>query len=292
MPSKAGQIFSLVKRTFTGPRIGVVSSFDCRGDLSAGFEAGLSRTYGSAVTPKYPDGNGPPSAAYNTLDHQVTYYVQNGYDLIVTVGGVIAYDSANRTSSKPFFSLLGAAPENPSGFFQGGVDLQMYSTHDARIKHLTDDLHYNASQIYLFFNENSKTKDDEKNKWKAGNPKAGAGPGPNDTSKFHNTFQGITGKAAVVFSADPFFYSKREDLIREANTWVRNGQRHVIYPLKEYANQNGTNQPDPTVSILHGPSLYDGYFVLGQLVGDYLKQAPSWPTLILLPIGDPVPVGS
>jgi hypothetical protein len=292
MPSKAGQIFSLVKRIFTAPRIGVVSSFDCRPDLSGGFEAGISRSYGSAIAPKYPDGSGPPSAAYDTLDDQVKYYNLNGYDLIVTVGGVIAYDSANRISSKPFFSLLGATPENPCNLFQGGVNLQMYSTHDARIKHLVKDLGYNKTEIYLLFNENSKTKDDEKGKWNGGSPKQGTTHGHNDTTKYHSTFQGISGKAAVVLSADPFFYSTREDVIREANTWVRNGQRHVIYPLKEYANKDGTNKPDDTVSILHGPSLYDGYFALGQLVGSYLSHGQTWPTLILLPIGDPVPVGS
>jgi hypothetical protein len=167
----------------------------------------------------------------------------------------------------------------------------MYSHHAKRIAYLKK-LNYNDSQIHLFFNPNSKTKDDETGKWQSGSPKPGTNPGQNDKSTYPNSFTGIPGKAAVVVSADPFFYATRGDLIDAANNWLKGGQRHICYPLQDYEqNDDGTKKPTAAKSILYGPRLYDAYFALGQVVANYLTQPPSYPTLVLLPMGNPVPAG-
>jgi hypothetical protein len=261
-------------------RIGFLSTIDCTRAMKDAFEAG------SGVTARYRCGIG-----YKKLDDVIKAF--NGdinIRLIVTAGGLIACQAADRWSRKPFVSLAGMIPSNPGDKFRGLVNLQMYTFNPDRIRHL-DTKGFQLNQVYLFYNPNSATANDEIGEWRRG----GAGPvvagttkDDNDPATYPSAFGSITDQtAAVVISADPFFFDTKDELVEAANRWVAAGtKRYVCYPLQNY--KNARPAPIRKKATLYGPTLEQTYGYLGEFAADVLSE-PSRPvTIMQVPLGDPV----
>jgi hypothetical protein len=266
------------KRKPIASGIGLISSINCTRPLKEAFEAG------SGITPTYKCNKG-----YRGLSRAVDEFNgDGGVGLIVTVGGLIAYKAANSRSTKPFVSLAGMIPSNPGGLFKGLVNLQMYTFNPDRISYLGTK-GFQSNHVYLFYNPNSATAQDETGGWTGATPPIeGTTPGDNDAGTYPAAFDTITDQtAAVVISADPFFYDTRDKLIRAANRWVEAAgtNRYVCYPLQNYKNGG----PDPTSgkATLYGPTLEQAYGYLGQLGANVLRN-PTGPVIIVqVPLGAP-----
>lgn len=274
---KAGSKTRGGKRKSTASGIGLVSSIACRPAMKSAFEAG------SGIVPKY-----KCDVGYKRLDDAVRAFVgDSGIGLIVTVGGLIAYKAANSDSTKPFVSLVGKFPTDGSLYYKGAVNLQMYTFNPERIAHLNTK-GFQTNQVYLFYNPNSATASDEKAAWRGGPTVAGTTAGDNDPGTYKNAFDSITAQtAAVVMSADPFFYDTKNKLIAAANEWVAAGtKRYVCYPLQNYR----TGPPSPTSgkATLYGPSLEQAYEYLGKLAKEALGDPKGPVTIKQVPLGQPV----
>jgi hypothetical protein len=245
------------KRTASG--IGLVSSIACTPAMKNAFQAG------SGIEPKY-----KCNVGYKRLDDAVRAFDgDTGIGLIVTVGGLIAYKAANSDSTKPFVSLVGKFPTDGSAYYKGAVNLQMYTFNPDRIAHLNTK-GFQTSQVYLFYNPNSATASDEKAAWTGGPTVEGTTAGNNDAGTYNHAFDSITAQtAAVVMSADPFFYDTKSKLIAAANQWVAAGtKRYICYPLQNYR----TGPPSPTggKATLYGPSLEQAYQYHGKMAKEVL----------------------
>jgi hypothetical protein len=181
--------------------------------------------------------------------------------LIVTVGGLVVSEVADNVATKPFLSLVGAAPANTSAKFFGGVTLESYKSNPARIGHLGG-LGFPPGEIGLFYNPNSAMSGKETAAWTGATPvgctvdaNGDVNPAtyPTDLAKFPSSVK------AIVVSADPFFTESMNKLVDAAN---RTGKR-VCYPLQDY----GEATPAPTAgkTTLFGPSLKSSYKLLGRL---------------------------
>jgi hypothetical protein len=266
--------------------VGLISTIKYTSALKAEFDAGLKDGGVTLDTFKKKD-----EINYNNVNPQVDQFVQDAaIGLIVTAGGLITYASANSRSTKAFVSLGGASPPNPSDYFYGGVDLQMYSYNPKRIQYLGSK-GYQPQQIYLFYNPNSETSEHEVDQWTGKGVVPGTTPGNNDDTRYKSAFDSITDSlAAVVISADPFFNKTRDKLIKAANDWVQASgtTRYICYPLQNYRNLDGVNRPISGKATLYGPTLEAAYRALGQVAANYFTDPNSLPTLVLFPLGNPI----
>jgi hypothetical protein len=93
-------------------------------------------------------------------------------DLIVTVGGSVAYEAAKEVATIDFLSLVGTIDEDPPECFWGGVSLESYASNRDRIAILEgkDKIEGGAkitrAEIGLFCNPNSAMHDAEVGHWK------------------------------------------------------------------------------------------------------------------------------
>src|SRR5262245_38761395 len=165
--------------------------------------------------------------------------------LIVTVGGNKAYDAAARRATKPFISLLGAAPSAPDQQCYGGFEMKSYAFNENRVQELTDPdgLNFSRSKIVLLQNPNAFIAGVEADDWRRnvrGGPLIEAGadttPDENDSSTYQTAFEAIAHMNppvdAVVISADPFFQETMDELVAAAN----GSNKYICYPLQEYAD--------------------------------------------------------
>jgi hypothetical protein len=270
-----------IRRRPIASGVGLISSIDCKRAMKDAFEAG------SGVTnPQY-----KCNVGYKRLDDAVDAFCGDGtIGLIVTVGGLIAYQAANRWSTKPFISLAGTIPPDPGDQFRGSVNLQMYTFNPKRISYLGGK-GFEPDQIYLFYNPNSATARDETEAWTGATPPIeGTTPGDNDAGTYPAAFDRITGqKAAVVISADPFFYDTKNKLIHAANRWVAaSSTRYVCYPLQNY--KNGGSAPTTGKATLYGPTLEQAYGYLGKLAAEVLSDPTGPVTIKQVPLGRPVDI--
>jgi hypothetical protein len=207
----------------------------------------------------------------------------NSADLIVTAGGLAAYDAGDSKAVVNFISVVGAIPDSPKDNFKGCVSLESYESNAARIKLLRDPpLQFQLSDIGLFYNPNSYM-DNEVGNWNSlvgNNNQVFAGgvdtQGNNDDTTYGTAFQNISGAIkALVISADPFFQDTKDNLIAAANTWVQAAPqgvtRYVCYPTQDYSNRRGTT-PTPKKATLFGPDLATAYSLLGQIASIVLSS--------------------
>ncbi len=195
--------------------------------------------------------------------------------LIITVGGNKVYDQAAIRATKPFISLLGAAPATPDDFCYGGYELRSYALNSDRVNLLTDPagLNFPRTKIVLLRNPNSSQSIAEVNDWRNNIHggrilEAGAdGTDENNSSTFEAAFGSIpSGSKAVVISADPFFQESMDELVAAAN----DSKKYICYPLQDYANAFDPPEKDNAVAI--GPSLLDSYEDIGALASDVLAD--------------------
>jgi hypothetical protein len=202
--------------------------------------------------------------------------------LIVTVGGNKAYDAAARRATKPFISLLGAAPSAPDEQCYGGFEMRSYAFNENRVQELTDPagLKFSRSKIVLLQNPNALIAGDEADDWRKnvrGGPILEAGadttPDENDSSTYQTRFEAIAQMNidAVVISADPFFQETMDELVEAAN----GSKKYICYPLQEYADAD--EPPLPGKAMAYGPSLIDSYEDLGELASQVLGDGAKRP---------------
>jgi hypothetical protein len=213
-------------------------------------------------------------------------------DLIVTLGGRIAYEAAVAASSpiaqpKPFLSLMGAAPDTLPKGCVGGVSLESYAHNLERVKHL---IAKGYNSISLFYNQNAPAsiRDDELSNWKSlakyysqvvPTPVAAMG-------NFATTVPTITA-GAVIVSPDPSFNMSKDALVQAFND--RDNQHHdlyVCYPLHDHAN--GATNPNHGSATLLGPKLERAIKLLGAIAGFYLTDPDHLkPGFLQMPVGHP-----
>jgi len=258
--------------------IGVLSSIPFAGTkLAAAFDKGFGR---AGIYANIKDNCGYDAASLQAAVQALNNDIKIG--LIVTVGGLIAAQEAARSTGAtlPFISLIGGTPGNfkGGGYFRGGVSLESFAHNPHRIAHLKS-LKIPEEKICLLSNPNSFMSPLERTAWQAA-PRGGvfdaggtAGAGsPNSTATYKAAFGKISaaGMMAVVVSADPFFQATMDDLINEANQWIKAGQgRRICYPLHDYANPSGKCQPIAG-HTLYGPDLMEAYALLGQMAAKFL----------------------
>src|ERR1700730_2842798 len=275
----------------TGPgQVGVVSTIRMKGAtfetvFTNGLEAVDSTVQIRAIRDK------------NDYKHGNTNSIQNWIkklsltcDLIVTVGGAIAYEAAVTASSKPFISVLGAIPKQPYRTqFRGGVSLSSLDMYNGAVQTLMSaPFSLRNAQICFLYNPNNDFSDDpnslfadnELNYWENTVNNANvtpAGPnnqGNNDDAMFAPAIQALaaTQLKGIVVSADPFFQDKKESLITAVNTyWLNDNTRFICYPSFAYKNVGGT-RPRTAQSVIYGPNLEEAYFLAGQLAGTYVNS--------------------
>jgi hypothetical protein len=213
-----------------GSYVGVVSTISLKGtNLENSLTSGIS-----AIDPAIQIR--PPIRDKNDYKHGNTNAIQNwirtlstNCDLIIAVGGVMAYEAAvSAPSSKPFLSVLGAIPKKPyPTLFRGGVSLAILDCYKKAAQALTQaPFGLQFGQICFLYNSNNDFSDDpttafidsELDYW-ANNVSTNvktAGPnaqGTNDPGTFAPAFQALAAQTApqikgIVVSADPFFRIK------------------------------------------------------------------------------------
>jgi hypothetical protein len=185
--------------------------------------------------------------------------------LIVTVGGAKVYNVAKNESTKPFLSLVGAAPRIPDADCYGGMTLNSFGQNVDRVGYIVSKENLPRTSIALLHNPNSTMAVEELDDWAGLNAgrvieagKDGAAD-ENDSSTYEAAFSLPADVEAVVVSADPFFQETMDELVDEANR----SNRFVCYPLQDY--KNAFPPPAPFKSACLGPSLMEAYKQMGEL---------------------------
>ena len=163
--SKKGSKSSKAKKKLPA-FIGVVSSIDLSPEMKSAFEAGVG-----AYTVHY-----KPNVKYKkkALRKAIRdYNDDNDCKLIVTVGGLVVWEAANsvldKQNDKPFVSLIGAKPDDPSDPFFAGVSVQELVQTRREFQGLIGK-GFDRNEICLLYNPNSEQRNKELGEWKGANP--------------------------------------------------------------------------------------------------------------------------
>jgi len=280
IPKKAAKKKPNSSKVVPPPKIGLVSTIKLDQPLKNAFEAGLRSVGVTNANVQY-----KASVTYkrDKLKQEIENF-NTTKDLIVTAGGLVAYEAANSYATTKFVSLVGGTPENPGGNFYGGVSLESYAADDSRIRYLVKSNHANsADDVTLYYNPNSTMADAEMHNWSGALPVPASGD--NDPSVYADDLASISTNA-VVISADPFFQDTKDPLIDAAN----NSGKYVCYPLQDYRNtlSGSAHRPKSGHASVYGPALTDPYTLLGQRAGlALIATAPLFPLMIAVPNGNP-----
>jgi hypothetical protein len=278
MPKKAAKKKKPASKKAAPPKIGVVSTIKLGQALKDAFAAGLRSAGVTNANVQY-----KTSVTYkrDKLKQEIENF-SGTKDLIVTAGGLVAYEAANSYATIKFVSLVGGPPANPGGEFYGGVSLESYAANDSRIRNLVTNGHAGSPQdVTLYYNPNSTMSAAETYIWGGAPPVPASGD--NDPSVYANDLANIS-VDAVVISADPFFQDTKNDLIAAANA----SHKYFCYPLQDYRNAGTIPKPTPGSATVFGPALKDPYTLLGQRAGLALAAtAPLFPLMIAVPNGNP-----
>jgi hypothetical protein len=273
-----------------GPgQVGVVSTITMKGtNLEAVFTNGLAAVDSTVQIRAIKDKNDYKHGNTNAIQNWIKS-LSLTCDLIVTVGGAVAYEAAVMVaSSKPFISVLGAIPKSYPTEFRGGVSLSSLDMYSGAVQALMSaPFNLLNPQICFLYNPNNDFSDDpnslfadnELNYWtitvNANVTPAGTNnQGNNDLATFVQAIQALaaTQLKGIVVSADPFFQDTKQSLITAVNTyWLNDNTRFVCYPSFAYKNVGGT-LPTAARSIIYGPNLEETYFLAGQLAGTYVHS--------------------
>jgi hypothetical protein len=268
--------------------IGVISSIPCHNPFKHAFERAVADAGVNL---------GAPPTYYDDIGYGGDYKTpignlndDNTIGLIVTLGGMIAFKAASTFAKKPFISLVGGPPAGglPSpgikplnNYFYGGVSLESYAGNSARIAHLGGPPHkFAPKDITLLYNPNSVIAPDELANWTGGPVLA---KGDNKNSTYSHAFTAIL-TPAVIVSADPIFHKHRENLIEAAN----DSYEYMCYPLQNYRNDGGTNQPAPGRTTIYGPKLEHAISTLGQMAATVISTGLTAPDEVFIRLGAPV----
>jgi hypothetical protein len=269
------------------PKIGIISTIAFRSDFELAFQHGLKN-----------------AAQYDVSDEQNTnaklagslgnFDVPGTYDLIVTVGGLRCAEYVYQNGANvPFISLLGgtlspAFPGAIQGRFYGGITLRSFDANYDRFFHLTGDDNMGAPKTFdpaaicLLANPDSPLYAAETGIWPNPNAIIGANSLAALTPAFAQ-FQNTVALQAMIVSADPLFQENRSDLIDLANY----SGKYVCYPFQDYANKNTGHEPKKKMHTLHGPSLVNAHFKLGQKAAWVLTLGASRLDPVPIEIHDP-----
>jgi len=280
-------------RPFAKDRIGVVSSIGMLPVLKDAFTRGVND---GSIRTKFKDKVGYKKNANQKLRDEIDKFNTTA-DLIVTVGGSVAYEAAKEVATIDFLSLVGTIDEDPPECFWGGVSLESYASNRDRIAILEgkDKIEGGAkitrAEIGLFCNPNSAMHDAEVGHWKFEiGTETQVFTGGNDANGDNNAAAYATDFLpakippeinALVISADPFFQETKQQLIDAANAWIdaaaEGANRYVCYPSLAYADVVTKAKK----AILYGPNLVTAYELLGQLAAFAIKGRPKQPVLRL-----------
>jgi hypothetical protein len=199
------------------------------------------------------------------------------FDLIVTVGGIVAAEAAAKlkkndfggTPPKGFVSIFGGLPSKTSKLlekdadhitFLGGVSLDTPNSNPERVKSLMNNFEVtNVTKIWLYYNKNSQLHEVEKEDWdfyvRGGTLESSVNQTAYDPNDFNLDFANkIPPDAqAVVISADAFFGSRAAHLLAAAK--MRG--LPVCYPTELYDPQN------PAKAVVYGPDFEQAFKALG-----------------------------
>ena len=285
---------------FSGGRnkIGIVSSVKYTGNqkLKKAFDAGVND---SSILTKVEDERGYKKNDKSNLKTSIGNHLTTA-NLIVTVGGSIAYDAATEkipitgdpNTQMHFLSMVGAVPAGAPVSFWGGVSLESYAAHADRVAALITAIGGGATSanIGLFRNKNSSMFDDEAFVFSSiTGPGAnifsgGTDAGDNNVDNVYATNFGVIPAAVkgLIVSADPHFGNTRENLIIAANDWLRaDNTRYICYCSLSFKNIGATAPMGNGRSFLSGPDMEHAYFYLGQLAVTALKTQAAMPVLRL-----------
>jgi hypothetical protein len=271
-------------------KIAVVSAIKYEGDFKRAFDNGIA---GMGFHTQHHHSRGYKRSNRTNLEDSIRHFLTRA-DLIVTVGGLVAFDAAKAVIStvseaerKPFLSLVGATPTGAQpDFFWGGVSLESYASNPERVNLLIN-AGVTAAGIGLIRNKNSSMLVEEAYVWEGAVGNSNfyfAGTDQNDNNEdsqaaFAAGFTAATAAAmrGLVISADPHFQNSRDNFVTAANAWLAaDNSRYICYPSLEFRYAN----PEPVArSILLGPRLEHAYFFLGQIAGAALKAEQSMPVL-------------
>jgi hypothetical protein len=193
--------------------------------------------------------------------------------VLVAVGGLVAaHPVVQRTTKSPFLVLVGRIPEASDFSFTdndnycGGVELHMVQDNTKRRAALMAQFSLgDPSKIFLLFNPNSRMGQSEANEWRAqgGDAIPAAMQGFNDVNEFGPAFTRLKNRNAtgVVVSSDPFFMSKRSDLVTAANAAFTDFGIKVCYPSDLFGSPTA---PKSGSAISFGPDFKAAYTAMGQ----------------------------
>jgi hypothetical protein len=238
-------------------------------NIQTAFEGGLGGPLGTPpyeAVGKYDDGGGL-GASHKELYTAVTTFDNDvNVNVIVAAGGVVSAHAAwKNTHQTPFLVLAGETPPDFSlstnPYFRGGVNLQTPGQNASRHDYLASYYGVHPDKVCLLWNSNSKMGKRERKTWVKDDG------WPLDemvTANDENTFAGHfanaknSGALAVVVSADPFFFYKKDKLVQAAN----NSLLYVCYPFSLYTA--AATPPASGRSMWFGPDLDAAYTLLGQ----------------------------
>jgi hypothetical protein len=252
----------------------LISTISLTPELKQNFKSGAGQT------PLWKDG-----VDYDDLPTTIQGY-DNSNRLVVTTGGLIAFQAARDNLTKAYFvSLLGVVPTGSIGRCVGGVTVSGYKANIDRVNFLVSKARTKTG-IGLFCNLKSAMNPAEEADWgtiTGVNPTiihAGSAAGKNNADHYKQAFDDVdtANITTVVISADPFFFHSREKLISQANDWVGRGaanQRYVCYPFHDFSNADGTNKPKAGTASWYGGSLLDAYEQIGIMAALQLNSTGS-----------------
>jgi hypothetical protein len=266
--------------------VSVVSSIPVTPAFKQTFEAALNPAGAPVINPTYFPNLGFGQGLVNQIKS-----VKSG--IIVTLGGLVSFSAANKNSSMPFVSLLGGTPymggqpfPTPgTGQFYGCVSLDIFAADLQRVAYLGQPPQpprlggpYTPQQICLLYDSRTPMADAELNQWPGATPVEA-----HTTADITKAFQSTINVPAVIVSASPFYHQSMETLIQAAN----NSGKYVCYPLDNYRNLKGKNQPKHGWATFYGPPLETGLTMLGTMARTVLNTNNPVTTVGRVPPGQP-----
>jgi hypothetical protein len=271
------------------PHIGILSSIKFKGtDLEKAFDKGIGNSDPDRNNRNYQDnlGRDPTRVA-----QAVQALNADAQLLLVVVAGGIYIETMAAGLHKKYVSIVGglinsSLTPGTTVDFRDRVNLESFTTNQARLNHLSTRFNIGPSEVCLL--RNLPTKAPETG---AGSPAwlhveptdfVGSESSATASDKFKTAFTHISQMRnaadprevrAVIVSADPFYYQFSAELVGAANSWVSGNTstglpRRICYPIYDHND----HRPDPNRTTFFGPHLAKAYRVLGKRAAEVLDS--------------------
>jgi hypothetical protein len=210
--------------------------------------------------------------------------------LFAAFGGIVSARAFATINSRPILVVLGrndVFPLPQPGQKIGGYDMKG-GKHSERIARLLTYYSVPANRVCLFYNGNSAMAQKEIADWTFGGPAPFNGTNAdNDKMDVAAAIEGAIAKFtdtttpfAIVISADPYFTSKRAEIIRAVLERQASLTNLVIcYPFSEYYNEAMKVGAANAQTMGYGPSLSDIYRGIGEMAGRFLTDPSTTLTI-------------